>query len=162
MWAEVKIIRQKILYFSRIKYKNMADVPFVRGKVVWLYTIPQFILIFSLFWLFSSFTEDRTDMIYGILVYWFIIYALRNVIARQHRQGVALLKRNNFEQSYHMPYPILRLFIHFIAGCNILALYQTRNLLEQYQAFHIVFNFYTRWYRRFYIKMCSGVGVRIG
>lgn len=77
----------------------MADVPFVRGKVVWLYTIPQFILIFSLFWLFSSFTEDRTDMIYGILVYWFIIYALRNVIARQHRQGVALLKRNNFEQS---------------------------------------------------------------
>ncbi|MEB0262521.1 MULTISPECIES: hypothetical protein [unclassified Mucilaginibacter] len=77
----------------------MADTPFVRGKVVWLYTIPQFILLFSLFWFFSLFTEDRMDLIYGVLVYWFIIYFLRNLIARQHRQGVALLKKSNFEQA---------------------------------------------------------------
>lgn len=77
----------------------MADTPFVRGKVIWLYTIPQFILLFTLFWFFSQYTEDRTDMIYGVLVYWFLIYALRNIIARQHRQGVALLKKNNFEQA---------------------------------------------------------------
>ncbi len=55
----------------------MADTPFVRGKVVWLYTIPQFILLFSLFWFFSLFTEDHMDMIYGVLVYWFIIYIFK-------------------------------------------------------------------------------------
>ncbi|MET3979295.1 tetratricopeptide (TPR) repeat protein [Mucilaginibacter sp. UYP25] len=77
----------------------MADTPFVRGKVVWLYTIPQFILLFSLFWFFSLFTEDRTDVIFGVLVYWFIVYIVRNLVASEHRKGVAVLKRNNFEQA---------------------------------------------------------------
>jgi tetratricopeptide (TPR) repeat protein len=77
----------------------MADTPFVRGKVVWLYTIPQFILIFLLCWVFSLGTEDNTDIIYGFFAYWIIIYALRNLVARQHRQGIALLKKNNFEQA---------------------------------------------------------------
>lgn len=77
----------------------MADIPFARGKVIWLYAIPQLVVIIMLFWLFSLTTEDNMVVLPVILVYWFIVYVLRNSISRAHRQGVALIKKNNFEQA---------------------------------------------------------------
>ena len=77
----------------------MADVPFVRGRIVWLYIIPQLILIFLLCWIFSLYTDDTFTFIYGLISYWLIIYSLRNLVAKDHRRGIALLRKNNFEQA---------------------------------------------------------------
>jgi tetratricopeptide (TPR) repeat protein len=77
----------------------MADVPFVRGRVVWFYIIPQLILIFLLCWIFSLYTDDTFTFLFGLVSYWLIIFSLRNLVAKSHRKGIALLKKNNFEQA---------------------------------------------------------------
>lgn len=77
----------------------MADVPFVRGRVVWLFIIPQLILIFLLCWVFSLYTDDTFTFLFGLVSYWLIIFSLRNLVAKDHRKGIALLKKNNFEQA---------------------------------------------------------------
>lgn len=77
----------------------MANVPFVRGKIVWWYTIPQILLIFLLIWGFSQFAEEGMDVLYAFIAYWAILYLLRWLIATDHRKGIAALKKNNYEQA---------------------------------------------------------------
>ncbi|MEO7881118.1 MAG: tetratricopeptide repeat protein [Mucilaginibacter sp.] len=58
--------------------------------------IPQIAFLVALFYLFS--TQDETfGMIYAIVVYYFIVYFLRGVIAYDHRKGVALLKSREYD-----------------------------------------------------------------
>ncbi|PAW93587.1 hypothetical protein CKK33_08800 [Mucilaginibacter sp. MD40] len=77
----------------------MANVPFVRGKIVWWYTIPQILLIFLLIWGFSQFAEEGMDVLYAFIAYWAILYLLRWLIATDHRKGIAALKKNHYEQA---------------------------------------------------------------
>lgn len=73
-------------------------VPFVRSQITWWYKIPQIALLITLFVLFSK--QDETfGMIAGVIVYYFIVYALRTLIAFHHRAGVAKLKARKYEEA---------------------------------------------------------------
>jgi tetratricopeptide (TPR) repeat protein len=77
----------------------MKYIPFIRGKIIWSYIIPQVILILTIFWAVSLYVKDGYEIYYGIIIYWIILILLRNLVAKAHRKGVALMKRNDFGQA---------------------------------------------------------------
>nr|WP_294950216.1 hypothetical protein [uncultured Mucilaginibacter sp.] len=61
--------------------------------------IPRLLLLLSLFYLFSIFSvEDEFAVMLGaVVVYYFIIYCLRNLVASEHRKAINTLKKGNYE-----------------------------------------------------------------
>jgi TolA-binding protein len=75
-----------------------TGVPVLRTKRIWYFMIPQILVIASLFYLFS--TEDEyTGMFGAILVYYFIIYCLRTLVASDHRKAINTLKKGDYEKA---------------------------------------------------------------
>ncbi|WP_143822153.1 tetratricopeptide repeat protein [Mucilaginibacter pedocola] len=58
--------------------------------------IPQILLLVTLFYLFD--TEDEiAGIIWAILVYYIIIYAVRTLVAKAHRKAINDLRKGNYE-----------------------------------------------------------------
>lgn len=72
-----------------------SNVPTVR-QVAWISLIPQFIFMGLI--VFVYYILEFTDpFLYGALTYLIISFGLRNLIAKDHRQGMKLVKQQQFE-----------------------------------------------------------------
>lgn len=78
-----------------------SNVPVVK-QVAWLFMIPQLFIIGSI--MMACYLVGRTEnsALYGVLIYWGIAFILRNVVAKDHRKGMQLVKENKFTEA--IPY----------------------------------------------------------
>jgi tetratricopeptide (TPR) repeat protein len=78
----------------------VANTPTIR-QVSWLSIIPQFIVIGLLIYLYHL-ANVVEPFIFGALTYYILAFILRNLIAKNHRQGVRLTRRQKFAEA--IPY----------------------------------------------------------
>ncbi|HEX3165074.1 MAG TPA: hypothetical protein VHQ93_02385, partial [Chitinophagaceae bacterium] len=71
-----------------------STVPTIR-QLSWLSVIPQLIVIGLLIFLYHLANFDQ-PFIFGALTYSLLALGLRNLIAKNHRQGMRLVKQQKF------------------------------------------------------------------
>lgn len=71
-----------------------SNVPTVR-QVAWSSLIPQLTVMGLLIYIYYIF-KSTDPFLYGVLSYLGLSFLLRNVIAKDHRDGIRLIKQNNF------------------------------------------------------------------
>ncbi len=72
-------------------------VPTVR-QTAWVSLIPQ-LVVMGLLILLYSLLQIGDPVIYGVLTYLVISFALRNFIPKDHRQGMKLVRQQNFKDA---------------------------------------------------------------
>ena len=71
-----------------------SNVPIVR-KIAWTSIIPQLLLIGILTYIFSL-LDFADPFLLGALIYCIVAFGLKNLIAKNHRKGMRLIKQHKF------------------------------------------------------------------
>lgn len=74
-----------------------SNVPTVR-QIAWISLVPQLMLMGLLIYLFHL-LEFGDPFLYGALTYLVLSFGLRNLVAKNHRQGMKLVKQQKFEEA---------------------------------------------------------------
>lgn len=74
-----------------------SNLPIIR-QVNWFSLIPQTLLMFSLLYIYEK-IKMSNPFLYGILTYLVISFVLRFGIAKNHRNGITLVKKKDFENA---------------------------------------------------------------
>lgn len=77
-----------------------SNVPTIR-QLSWLFVVPQLIVIGLLIFLYHLADVDE-PFIFGALTYSLLAFGLRNLIAKDHRQGMRFVKQQKFADA--IPY----------------------------------------------------------
>jgi tetratricopeptide (TPR) repeat protein len=73
-----------------------SNIPIIR-QLSWLSVVPQLIVIGLLIFLYHlAGVEEEEPFIFGALTYSLLAFGLRNLIAKNHRQGIRLVKQHKF------------------------------------------------------------------
>jgi tetratricopeptide (TPR) repeat protein len=71
-----------------------SNVPTVR-QIAWVSMIPQLILMGLIIFVYYL-LEFGDPFLYGVLTYLILSFGLRNLVAKDHRQGMKLVKQQQF------------------------------------------------------------------
>ena len=74
-----------------------SNTPIFR-QIAWIAMIPQFMVMGILIFTCHLF-EFREPFLFGALIYLFLSFGLRNLVAKDHRRGIKLVKRMEYESA---------------------------------------------------------------
>jgi tetratricopeptide (TPR) repeat protein len=74
-----------------------SNVPTVK-QIAWISLVPQLLLMGCIILIFYL-LKFRDPFLFGALTYLIISFALRNLVAKHHRQGVRLVRQQKFEEA---------------------------------------------------------------
>jgi tetratricopeptide (TPR) repeat protein len=74
-----------------------SNVPTVR-QIAWVSLIPQFLFMGIIIFVYHL-LEFGDPFLFGALTYLIISFGLRNLVAKDHRQGMKLVKQQQFENA---------------------------------------------------------------
>ena len=74
-----------------------SNVPTIR-QVAWISLIPQLLLIGLFIYIFKLLRFNE-PFIFGALTYSVLAFGLRNFVAKDHRQGMKLVKQQKFDEA---------------------------------------------------------------
>jgi tetratricopeptide (TPR) repeat protein len=74
-----------------------SNVPTTK-QIAWISLIPHFLIMGFIIYLYALLAFDD-PFLFGALTYVVISYALRNIVAKNHRQGIRLVKQQKFSEA---------------------------------------------------------------
>lgn len=74
-----------------------SNVPTVK-QVAWISLVPQLIVMGLIIYIFNL-SQFEDPFLYGALTYLGLSFFLRNFIAKDHREGMRLVKKENFQEA---------------------------------------------------------------
>src|SRR5574343_93684 len=101
-----------------------SNVPTVR-QTAWVSLIPQLFFMGIIIFVYHL-IEFKNPFLYGALTYLIISFGLRNLVAKDHRQGMNLVKQQQFE----MAIPLFENSVEFFTKNNWIDKYRFLTLLS--------------------------------
>lgn len=77
-----------------------SKVPVVK-QVNWIALLPQFMVIGIIYTIYGSF-EIKEPFLFGVITYFVLAMLLRNLIAKEHRQAIKMVKLHQYEIAIHL------------------------------------------------------------
>ena len=101
-----------------------SNVPTVR-QIAWFFLIPQYIFMGIIIFVYHL-LEFSEPFLYGVLTYLVLSFGLKNLVAKDHKQGVKLVKQQQFETAI----PLFEKSVNFFSKNNWIDKYQFLTLLS--------------------------------
>jgi tetratricopeptide (TPR) repeat protein len=101
-----------------------SNVPIVR-QIAWISLIPQVLFMGSLIFAYHQ-LEFRDPFLFGPLTYLIISFGLRNFVAKDHKQGMKLVRQQQFEKAI----PLFENSVTFFTKNNWIDKYRFLTLLS--------------------------------
>lgn len=77
-----------------------SNVPMIK-QVNWAALLPQFMVIGIIYTIYNLF-ELKEPFLFGAITYFVLAMVLRNLIAKEHRQAIKMVKLHQYEIAIHL------------------------------------------------------------